>query len=81
MAKDREKLLFRGADDKAITFQRAVFIVCNLKRLIRRPKKEDRGLVVALISFSFSSPRPFELPPPTRRLGVQKFCRKWRSVN
>lgn len=41
MAKDKEKL-FRGADDKAITFQRAVFIVCNLKRIIKRPKKEDK---------------------------------------
>lgn len=41
MAKDKEKL-FRGVDDKAITFQRAVFIVCNLKRLIKRPKKEDK---------------------------------------
>lgn len=38
MAKDKEKQLF---DDKAITFQRAVFIVCNLKRLIKRPKKDN----------------------------------------
>ena len=49
MAKDKEKdreraPLFRGVDDKAITFQRAVFIVCNLKRLIKRPKKEGEKL-------------------------------------
>ena len=41
MAKDKENL-FKGADDKAITFQRAVFIVCNLKRLIKRPKKDEK---------------------------------------
>lgn len=37
MVREKEKPLF---EDKAITFQRAVFIVCNLKRLIKRPKKE-----------------------------------------
>lgn len=46
MAKDKEKL-FKvgggGADDKAITFQRAVFIVCNLKRLIKKPGKKDEN--------------------------------------
>jgi len=44
MAKDKDKLLFKGTEDKAITFQRAVFIVCNLKRLIKRPKKDGEKL-------------------------------------
>lgn len=30
-------------DDKAISFQRAVFIVCNLKRLIKRPKSKNNN--------------------------------------
>lgn len=41
MAKDKERL-FKDIDEKNITFQRAVFIVCNLKRLIKRPKKDDK---------------------------------------
>ena len=42
MAKDRDKQQATLFDDKSITFQRAVFIVCNLKRLIKRPKKDDK---------------------------------------
>lgn len=42
MAKDKDKdKLFKGSEDKAITFQRAVFIVCNLKRLLKKPKRQD----------------------------------------
>lgn len=43
MARDKTKELKTaiGVDDKAITFQRAVFIFCKLMRLIKRPKKDN----------------------------------------